>query len=272
MKLGLLGEKLSHSYSPQIHKLALEVLKLEGTYVLFERKKEDIASLVSEVREERLDGFNITIPYKIEVMKYLDRIGNEAHKIGACNTVVRENGELVGHNTDYFGLLATMEKMGADLKGKKAVILGSGGASLAAVEVLLHMGVEKIYMFKRPEDKYFGRELKELEFCDYDRLGGIDDAAVIINCTPVGMYPNIGNTLVEKSLFINYNYAVDLIYNPKKTLFLKEAEEQGLKISNGLYMLVLQALKSEELWTGKSFSSEEVEYIYGEIEKLVYKE
>jgi shikimate dehydrogenase len=272
MKLGLLGEKLSHSYSPQIHKLALEVLKLEGTYVLFERKKEDISSLVLEIREERLDGFNITIPYKIEVMKYLDRIGNEAEKIGACNTVVRENGELVGYNTDYFGLLATIEKMGADLKGKKAVILGSGGASLAAVEVLLQMGAEKVYMFKRPEDEYSGREVEKLEFLTYDKLSKIYDADIIINCTPVGMYPNIGNTLVEKSIFLNYTYAVDLIYNPKKTLFLKEAEEQGLKISNGLYMLVLQALKSEELWTGKSFSSEEVEYIYGEIEKLVYKE
>lgn len=271
MKLGLLGEKLSHSYSPQIHKLAFKVLGIEGSYELFERKKEDIEELVNRVRKGVLDGFNITIPYKVEVMKYLDEINIEAENIGACNTVVRKDGRLIGCNTDYYGLLETVEKMGADLQGKKAVVLGSGGASLAAIEVLIKMGAEKIYLFKRAEDEFLGKTRDELEICSYEKLSFVKDAEIIINCTPVGMFPNIGKSLLEKSLFLNYTYAVDLIYNPKKTLFLEEACEQGLKTSNGLYMLVLQGLKSEELWTGQEFSYDEKEYIYKEIEKLVYK-
>jgi len=271
MNLGLLGEKLSHTYSPSIHNLALKIINTPCNYQIFERKKEDIGALVAELKNNNLSGFNITIPYKIEIIKYLDEVSEEVKKIGACNTVMKKDNKIIGYNTDYFGLKATVEKIGAKVEGQKVVILGTGGASLASIELFLDLEVEEIYLFKREEDLFHNTKEK-VKICSYSELKNIKDAILIVNCTPVGMYPNINDCLVSKELIKNYEYAIDLIYNPKETLFLQYARENNLKYSNGLYMLVLQALKADELWTGKNFNKEEVEFIYNEIENLVYKE
>lgn len=269
MKLGLLGEKLGHSYSPQIHKLAFEKLGITGDYNLFERQREDIGELVENIKRGTLDGFNITIPYKGDIISYADIVSPQVEKIGACNTIVREGDRIAAHNTDYFGFMATVKKLECDLTGKKALVLGTGGSAKAVIEVLFDLGAKEVYLATRDKGKAtYSRE--NVVIADYEDVKGISDAVLVVNTTPLGMYPNTGRSALEKETLSNYSYAIDLIYNPKETLFLEYARENGLKYENGLYMLVAQALKADELWLGKSFDQRDIDEIYEKIEKVVY--
>ncbi len=270
MKLGLLGEKLTHSYSPEIHRLAFEILGIKGSYYLFEREIDNIPLLVEKLRKEEINGFNITIPYKEEIIKYTDEVSDKVKKIGACNTLLKKNGKIIGENTDYFGFRETIERLACNMENKKAVVLGSGGSAKAVIEVLLHLGAEKIYLVSRNK-KNIKFSKNKTEWINYEDLEGIKEAQLVVNTTPLGMYPKIGFSALEKSLMLNYNYAIDLIYNPKETEFLKYARESGLKYDNGLYMLVAQGLRANELWTGKKFSNDEIEEIYYKIKKIVYE-
>ncbi len=270
MKLGLLGEKLTHSYSPQIHNLAFKLLGINGEYNLFERDLKDIRALVEEVKTDKIQGFNITIPYKEEIIKYTDQVSDQVKRIGACNTILKKDGKIIGENTDYFGFKGSVERLKCDISGKKAVVLGSGGSAKAVIEVLLHMGAKEIYLVSRDKKNIKFNKEKTL-WIDYEDLKGIKDAVLIVNTTPLGMYPKVGISPLEKELISNYNYAIDLIYNPRETEFLKDAREANLNYDNGLFMLVAQGLKADELWTGKKFSTSEIEDVYGKIEKIVYE-
>jgi shikimate dehydrogenase len=260
---GLIGNKLGHSLSKGIHNSIFEVLKLDTFYHLFEVKPSDIHKVVIGLNCLGAVGVNVTIPYKCEIMKYLDGLSEEASKIGAVNTIKFDKGRAIGYNTDYFGFKMMLEKNGIDKKYNKIVILGSGGGADAVLQYFLDNNAEKIYVISRNlyETKLKYKH-KDVIICDYEELLKIRDAEIIINCTPCGMYPRAEETPVDSSILENYKCAIDLIYNPVETLFLKNAAQDGLRTLNGLYMLVAQAVAAQEIWNNIKIDGIVIDTIY----------
>lgn len=264
---GLLGEKLSHSLSPRINKIILEKNDSEGAYKLFEVPRDRLGDFVDSVKLLKIKGFNVTIPYKESIIKYLDYISDEASRIGAVNTVMLKNNKLYGYNTDYFGIEVMLKNKNIDVKDKIAVILGSGGACKAVITYLLDNEVEKIYIVSRtPENTTLNMLNKRVYIVNYDELKAIK-GDLIINTTPVGMYPNIDNSAVNEEVLKNFNIAVDLVYNPTQTKFLQLATKEGKVAIGGLHMLVGQAVKSQAIFNDKGISEELIKYIYDDLVK-----
>ena len=242
MKFCLIGEKLSHSYSAKIHNYS------GLDYVLTEVAKDGLEDFV---RNSDYDGFNVTIPYKKDIMKYLDGISETAKKAGAVNTVVKRNGKLYGYNTDIGGLEYTLKRKNIDVKGKNVIILGSGGASATAAALCDKRKARSVTVVGR-KNKY-----------NYSNCYDLTDTQIIINATPVGMYPNNGECIIEPDRFKKLVAAVDCIYNPFKTEFLFRAEKAGAMISGGLPMLAEQALLAQDIWLDKRHSDIDTEKIIG---------
>lgn len=264
-KFALIGEKLSHSYSPEIHKAILKKMEVDGEYSLIEVEKDEIFQILEYVRKGRLTGINVTIPYKVEVMKYLDVITEEALSIGAVNTIYLKDGDLVGDNTDYWGFRYTIEKMKLHIKDEVCVVLGGGGSARAVIKVLEDLGAKTYLVSRKPEKlkTTFGN-FKNLNIISYEDLKSLS-GELLVNTTPVGMYPNINNCVVDDETIKKFTAAVDLIYNPEKTQFLQESN----KGENGLYMLVAQAVKAEEIWWNKELLT--FTDIYDKIKETIYK-
>lgn len=242
MKSGLLGRKLGHSYSPQIH-----ALMGSYSYDLFEKEPEEVADFV---RNSDFTGINVTIPYKKDVIPCMDELSPMAKRMGAVNTIVRRSdGSLFGHNTDYFGFSSMVQRSGITVSGKKVLVLGSGGASNTAVKVLEDMGANVIIISRSGENNYGNLHLHV-------------DASVIVNTTPVGMYPNTGVSPVDLKAFPKLEGVLDMIYNPAHTQFLLDAEELGLPRENGLWMLVAQAKEAAEYFGGKPLPDSIIESVY----------
>ena len=256
MRTGLLGEKLGHSFSPQIHKA---LVGDRYTYELFERDPADVESFI---RGGEWDAINVTIPYKKVVMPYLDEISPEAQRIGAVNTVTHlPDGRLRGDNTDYFGFDRTLRACGVDVQGKKALILGNGGAAATAVNVLRDSGAQVIVL--SIDDIPVGGIAPEGYETVYDRHG---DAEVVVNCTPIGMYPKfVGQKLVELCRLPNVKAVFDMVYNPARTALMQEATSLGIPAYNGLLMLVAQAKRASELFLGESLEDSRIDGIVAEI-------
>ena len=233
---GLLGEHLPHSFSPQIHK-ALG----NDNYTLFEVVPENLEKFMLE---KTFKGINVTIPYKKAVIPYLDEISPEAEKIGAVNTIIVRDGKLCGYNTDYFGFKYMVEKSGISIENKKVLVLGSGGASLTVQTVLHDMGACEIVVISRNgDDNYVNMYIKHT------------DAEIIVNTTPVGMYPDNLNTLVDLDRFENLSGVLDVVYNPLKTRLILDAEQRSIPSSAGLSMLVAQAKKAHEIFFDKTIEN-----------------
>lgn len=241
MKCGLLGRKLGHSYSPQIHSQLGSY-----DYSLFEKEPEEVEHFL---KNGDFSGLNVTIPYKKSVIAHLDELTPTAAKLGAVNTIVRKNGKLIGHNTDYFGFHSMVMESGLTIRGKKALILGSGGASNTAVAVLEELGAKTIVISRAGE-------------YNYNNLHLHTDAALIVNATPVGMYPNVGVSPVDLSLFPHLEGVLDVVYNPARTQLLLDAEMRGIVAVNGLWMLVAQAKESAEWFTNSLIFNEKVKEIH----------
>ena len=261
---GLLGKKLAHSVSPLIHKMIFEELKIEGDYRLFEVESQALKDKIYEFKSSNIKGLNVTIPYKIEIMEYLDEISEEANKISAVNTIAFEDGKLKGYNTDYYGFGMLIQKNKIEISDKNAVILGSGGASKSVYQYLLDNGINQITIVSRDKSKAQAL-FKNCNVISYQELEYIEFGDLIINCTPVGMYPDINSSPVEKAIVRRFSAAVDLIYNPKETVFLKYANEIGIKSVNGLYMLVGQAVKAQEIWNNTNIEDSIIEKIFNKI-------
>ena len=231
MQCGLLGRKLGHSYSPQIHAM----LGSYG-YALFEKEPE---ALEDFLKNGDFTGLNVTIPYKKDVIPFLDEVSDRAKRLGAVNTIVRKpDGRLIGHNTDYFGFETMLADSGIDVQGKKALVCGSGGASNTAQAVLREAGAKVVVLSRSGPD-------------NYQNLSKHRDAALIVNATPLGMYPNVEEAAIEDlDQFPKLEGVLDVIYNPARTKLLLEAEKRGLPAVNGLLMLVAQAKESAEWFTG----------------------
>ena len=239
-RAGLLGEHLSHSFSPQIHKA---LVGDRYTYELFERDPADVEAFI--IKGSEWDALNVTIPYKQTVMPYLDVISNEAARIGAVNTITRlPDRRLKGDNTDYFGLSYALSALGCDPKGKKALVLGNGGAAATAVAVLTDLGADAILLARN--DRPVGGISPEPYEGVYERH---PDAAVVINCTPVGMYPRlVGQTPIDLHSLPRVEAVFDMVYNPARTALLQDAMELGIPCANGLTMLVAQAKRACEFF------------------------
>jgi shikimate dehydrogenase len=264
---GLIGEKLGHSFSPVIHKLILQKLSINGEYNLFEIAPDNLDKSIEALKILGCRGVNVTIPYKIDVMNYMNDISEEAKNIGAVNTIEFKEDSLKGYNTDYHGFGLTLKKNCIDVLNKNVVILGTGGASKAVVRYILDKGAKNITYVSRHAESF---EKNGFEVISYEKLDEIKNEDIIVNCTPCGMYPNLDNCPVNEKILAKFNTAVDLIYNPEYTLFLKMGEKIGLKIANGLYMLVAQAVASEEIWQQRKISLKIVDEIYNELVRVEY--
>lgn len=266
---GLIGGKLGHSFSPQIHDEILKRLNLRGLYNLYEVEEKNIEYKIMELKGKGCKGINVTIPYKTRVIQYLDYISPEAQNIGAVNTIDFKNGILSGYNTDYFGFGAALKNSNIDINNKSAVILGTGGASRAVVQYLADNDIKEVIFVSRAPRKaaiYNNKYYKIISYDDMDKLMNED---IVINCTPCGMYPAITNSPVGDDILLKFSTAVDLIYNPQDTLFLKKSAKLGLKTTNGLYMLVAQAAASQEIWQDIKIDKMTVDKIYEEIKARI---
>ncbi len=256
MKYALIGEKLGHSYSKLIHEKYFKYADIKASYELLEIPRAELSERLDDMRLSGYAGFNVTIPYKIELLKACAFVSDEARDIGAVNTVKLKGGELYGYNTDYHGLKLALETNDISLKGKKAVILGSGGACKAVRTLCRNMGCSDITIVSRNPDKA-DSSYRHISYDDKI------DGDIVINTTPLGMYPNTEGAAIRD--FASFETAVDLIYNPAETLFLKLASEQGLKTVNGLYMLVAQALYAESIWNECEMDFDITNRIYNEM-------
>ena len=247
MQCGLLGRKLGHSYSPQIHSQLGSY-----DYRLFEKEPEELEDFL---KNGDFTGLNVTIPYKKDVIPFLDELSPRAKTLGAVNTIVRRNGKLIGHNTDYFGFETMLLSTGVSLQGKKALVCGSGGASSTACAVLKAHGANVVALSRTGKD-------------NYQNLNRHSDAALIVNATPVGMYPNVEASPIEDlAAFPMLEGVLDLVYNPARTSILLKAEALGIPCVNGLRMLVAQAKESAEWFTGESINDSCIEMIYNRLRR-----
>ncbi len=248
LKCGLLGRKLGHSYSPQIHSM------LAGyEYKLYEKEPEELEAFL---KSGKFDGLNVTIPYKKSVIPYCDELSETARKVGSVNTIVRrKDGTLFGDNTDAFGFEALLLHNGISVADKKCLVLGTGGAAVTVCAVLENSGAKEVITISRSGDN------------NYENIAKHADADIIVNATPVGMYPDNGEKCVDLSIFKNCSGVLDVVYNPAHTALLLQAEELGIPNACGLYMLVAQAKKSCEDFTGDTIPESEISRIENVLQK-----
>ncbi len=240
-KYCVIGEKLTHTMSPQIHKAYFDYYKKDYTYGIEQIAMQDMLVDCSNTLS-KYDGFNVTVPYKEKIIKYLAGMSQEAKNIGAVNTVVNSAGKLYGYNTDPYGFEGMLKANNVEIKDKIFVVLGSGGACKSVRYILKQRGAKCIKVATRDESK------KGVgDFITYDDLEGFR-GDTLVNTTPMGMFPNVDASPVSDEIIRNFDTVVDIVYNPVYTKFLQNAVRLGKKAVGGLYMLVAQAMKSQEIW------------------------
>lgn len=243
---GIVGNPVRHSLSPVIHNLGFQRLGWDAVYLAFE--VDDLRAAIHGIRGLGIRGASVTIPFKTEVVPFLDEVEGMAEKIGAVNTIVNEGGRLIGYNTDGWGAIQALEER-VVLKGRKAVLLGAGGAARAIGYGLKEKGSE-IVISNRSSDR--GKKLaKELD-CPFKPFASIDglDADILINATSSGMHPNGEKSPLRKECLRGGMTVMDIVYRPLRTKLLREAEERGCQIIDGLEMLAYQGARQLEIWTG----------------------
>lgn len=241
MEYGLIGEHLAHSFSPEIH----------AGFASYDYKlcPLSLAQVEPFLKERNFKGINVTIPYKETVMPYLDEIDESAKAIGSVNTVVNDRGKLVGYNTDYYGFSYMLKSGKVDVLNKVVAILGSGGASKTAFAVTRDMGAKEVLIVSRN-----GKT-------NYDTIKQRNDIQIIINASPVGMYPNNGKCLVNLDDFPSLEAVADMVYNPAVTEIMYQAKQRNLKAVGGLAMLVAQGRRAVEIFTGNAIEEEKCESV-----------
>ena len=242
-KYALIGKSLKHSLSKLIHESFYKEFSIAASYDLVELEEDELEGFVKSLRLGKYQGINITIPYKKSLIKYLDYISPEARTIGSINTIKVENGKLYGFNTDYDGFIYMLDAYNIRPLGKNCYILGTGGASLAVATALNDLGAKSV--------SFVSRNPLNANAISYQALTN-KDIQILVNATPVGMWPNNDNPLNDITLS-KVSEVVDLIYNPQQTSLLKSLNSEN----NGLPMLIYQALRAEEIWQDKKYSCEE---------------
>ena len=242
MKFGLLGRTLGHSFSPRIHSA------LGNTnYELFEREPSQLQEFFAN---PELQGINITIPYKVNALEACDVVDPRAERIGCVNTMVRKDGKWHGYNTDYDGFVFTLQHAGIDVSDKECIILGDGASSATVHVALEDLGAKNIVHLSRKTAPFYG-----------DAPNYYETAQIIINCTPIGMYPHNPANLIDITQFSKLEGVVDLIYNPRRTILLLQAEMMEIPHCDGLPFLVAQGVEAANHFQGESFGTKEIEQI-----------
>ncbi|MCR4752451.1 MAG: shikimate dehydrogenase [Eubacterium sp.] len=267
MLTGLLGSPVAHSLSPLMHNTAYRMLGLDYVYLCFDVEEKKLSEAVRGLQACGIRGFNLTMPHKNRIMDLLDTCTPAARLVGAVNTVVQEDGKLIGHNTDGAGFWKAMEEAGTAAEGQQIVLLGGGGAASAiAVQAALDKAAA-VRIFLRQNGRFYARTvrlaetLREKSSCDV-QVCPLEDAGllaacvrkadILINATPVGMVPDTESTLItDRSLLHPALTVADIVYHPQKTRLLSEAEQAGCRICPGLGMLLHQGAEAFRIWTGK---------------------
>lgn len=269
--LGLLGFPLKQSYSPFIHNVAAELTGTKIIYLPFEVHSSNLKDAIKGMVALGIRGFNVTVPHKVKVLEYLNKLSEEAAVIGAVNTIVNDMGKLTGYNTDVYGIMESISGYKSEINGNEISIFGSGGSARAVIYTLIrNFKPKKIHLVNRTTEhaenlkSHFKSKMKfdAISIRELNQPNAVDiisGSALIVNATPVGMSPNIDDSIITLSkAFVKDQIVFDLVYNPVKTKFLQLAETNGAKIITGLKMLVEQAGKSFTLWTNVEFPSEKV--------------
>jgi len=244
----VIGCPIRHSLSPIIQNVAFRHHGLNAVYVAFE--VEDLASAIKGVRSLGIKGLSVTVPHKVKIMSFLDGIDETAKEIGAVNTVVNQDGKLLGFNTDWLGVLLALKEEG-EISGKKFVVLGAGGAARAVVYALVKEGAGVVILNRTYEKGVALAKEFNVDALPLNQLSKIE-AYGLINTTSVGMWPKIDETLVPSYILKHFSLVMDIVYHPFKTRLLQEAEEMGCKTVVGLKMLVYQGAEQFKLWTEKA--------------------
>ena len=249
MEYGCIGEHLTHSFSKEIHGLLQDYL--------YQLKEIPLGSLDAFMTERDFKAINVTIPYKQDVIPYLKEIEPQAAAIGAVNTIVNRNGDLYGYNTDFGGMADLIRRAGIEIKGKKVLILGTGGTSKTAKAVAESMGAASIYKvsrFEKPDTLTYQQVAQDHS-----------DTDILINTTPCGMYAHENNMPIDPALFSNLSGVVDVVYNPLRTEFVLKAQSMGIPAVGGLYMLVRQAVLASEIFLDAQYPESITEAVYQKI-------
>lgn len=274
----LLGSPVSHSISPLMHNEAFRMLSLDYVYLCFDVTENTLTQAVNGLKACGIRGFNLTMPCKNKIVDLLDELSPSARLIGAVNTVVNENGRLVGYNTDGIGFMRSVENAGHHITGKTITLMGAGGAATAICAQAALDGVKTIHIFARKTSRFWTRtqQLADTinktlscrvllhEHADQNALKhALDDSSLFINGTSVGMAPHTDVSIIPNPSFFHPGLIVsDVIYNPKETRLLKEAASVGCSVFNGMYMLLYQGAEAFRLWTGKEMPTEQIKAKY----------
>lgn len=254
MVLGLMGDPVEHTLSPVIHNAFSEADRINAVYEAFHVKKGDTENAVKGGFSLGIQGFNVTVPHKEDVIPYLKDIDPAAKRIGAVNTLVRTDDGYKGYNTDYLGIMRQIKECGFDIKNENVMMIGAGGAANACLAALFELGASKVYILNRSvekaEDKFGSDE--RVEVLPLDGFADIPGEGLFcLQCTSVGLSPDTNRAAIEDDGFYKkIDRAIDIIYNPAETLFMRKVREQGGRAENGMYMLLYQALISYKLFTG----------------------
>ena len=275
---GLLGSPVAHSVSPLMHNEAFRQLGLDYVYLCFDVKEEGLKTAVEGLKMAGIRGFNLTMPNKNKMVELVDCLSPAAGLIGAVNTVVNNDGILIGHNTDGIGFMRSVKDAGYDIIGQEMTVMGAGGAATAICVQAALDGVKKIHLFTRPSSRFHQRtvglvdrinQITDCEITLYDQADqhalrtSMEQSAILVNGTSVGMAPDTDASIIEdSSFFIPGKIVADIIYNPQETKLLKMAREAGCKTFNGMYMLLYQGAEAFRIWTGQEMPIEQIKEKY----------
>lgn len=270
--VGLIGHPIKHTYSPFIHNVAFEITGLDYIYLPFNVVPANLKNAIKGLVALGYKGFNVTVPHKVKVKEFMSKVSEEASLVGAINTVLIEEGKMLGYNTDVAGVLESLYAYRKDISENECVVIGAGGSARAVIYTLIkHFRPSKIHLVNRTEQRadtlrqFFKTKMKFDSFTVNELIPPdikdiVRNSALIVNATTVGMYPDEDDAvLTQKDLFSKNQIVFDLVYNPSQTKLLKLAQSSGAITIDGIKMLVNQAAKSFEIWTGEKMPIEQVE-------------
>ncbi len=271
---GLIGSPIAHSISPKMHNLSFQALGLDYVYLAFDIGQSDLEKVVYGLRELGAIGYNVTMPYKTAIVKYMDELTPAAQLAGACNTVILQDGRMTGHTTDGAGFMRSVQDYGHDIIGKKMSVLGAGGAATSIISQASLDGVAQIDIFRRKRPDVFektvafakkvqdrtGCVVNVYDFADTEQMRkGFAESAILVNATSVGMAPNADACPIPDASLLRPDLVVyDIIYNPRRTKLYEMAKEVGCPVYNGLSMMLFQGAASFKCWTGQDMPVDQI--------------
>ncbi len=263
LNYSIIGNPISHSLSPVLHTEVFKQLGIDASYSAIDASREDLPQIIQQVKSGKINGLNVTIPHKTEIMSYIDEINIKAKQIGAVNCVFSKNGKLRGYNTDWYGFSVLLKKNNIVIQSKTVIVLGAGGVAKSVIYTLLREGVGVVIIVNRTLERAVqlvqsfeavSRNSKLMILPIEDVSPNLMQDSIIINCTSVGMTPKLNKSPLAENLLSEHHTLIDTIYTPSETQFLKYGKDTGAITINGLDMFIYQGLASLDLWLGEPVS------------------